>query len=220
MVSRASEGVLGATGILNTWQPGRRIDAARANMAGEAQSIRRTRLQPRHIDSADLKQCRQTTFDNPVNGYSVFGEALTMKAIPFLLILGSCGIRTVTQRTSFNLDDAVVTTKTRCVDTLRTTSGETPGVAYVFQVQTEVDLRVTEQLGDTTLAIVALTPDDSLSLFVLRWKEAVDITPTTATFSFLVRTSRRGTGFLRIARPGESRLTREKVREAGMPVRL
>ena len=153
-------------------------------------------------------------------------------AIPSLLILISCSVQTTTQRTrverpNVQRDNSILRTSSTCIDTLREMAGRTKtipprvlyrDVAYVYQVQADVDLRVTDRFGESTLAIVALTPDDVLSRYLLRWKEAVHVSPRTATFSILVKTTARGTGYLKVVSQREKEFSGEEIRATGVPV--
>ncbi len=153
---------------------------------------------------------------------------MSLRVIPFLLILNSCAVQDTTQRTSVEPGDSIVAAKSRCVDTLRAIIGTTKSipprnvyrdVGFFYQIQAEIDLRV-HDLFPESLAVMALMPDDSLSLHILRWKEALDVSPTAATFSFLVKTTKSGTAYIRIVNPRENRFTRREIRTTGLSVSL
>jgi len=147
-----------------------------------------------------------------------------MRAIPFLLILVSCVVPGTTRQETVEPNNSIVAITSKCVDTLRSVIGVTHSIppryfyrdeAFFFQIRAEIDLRVHDLFPDS-IAVVALTPDDSLSFHILRWKEAIDVSPSTATFSFLVKTTKKGMAYFKIAGLREREFTRREIRAAGV----
>ncbi len=140
-----------------------------------------------------------------------------MKAIPVLLLIVSCAAPTTTHRATVDPDTSIVAVTSRCVDTIRTATERE--VAYLYQIQAEIDLRVRERFP-RALAFVALTPDDSLSLYIFEWSEAMDISPKTATFSFLAKSLNSGTAYVRIVSPAQNQFNKGEMRRTGVRVIL